>query len=178
MNTLENKLIKISEDIELGRKQRAADKLRKLVQRHPENMDIWFMTGELYYNAGFLDMAGRYWLIYPSVESYIVDTVEGYKRSVNHSATQMLRDIKFRGDAEKLPLYSKRLLTELEREAYRTTGFVPRYTGIPYTPEKKMSLSDEWGVNVRPGCLIGGMIILFLLASLIVGAVTIVGLLF
>lgn len=179
MKELELKLAAINYDIELGRKQRAADKLRKLIRQNPEELDLWFLAGELYYNAGFLDMAGRHWLFYPSVEPKIAETVDVYKKSVNFSPTQMLRDIQFRGSLENLPLYSQRVIASLEKEAYKTTGFVPRYNKTTYVPEKeKFQIPTVSKMKNSLGCLIGIVFIIFVLASLIVGAVTVIGYLF
>lgn len=179
MKGLELKLAAINCDIELGRKQRAADKLRKLICQNPEEIDLWFITGELYYNSGFLDMAGRYWLFYPSVEPHITKAIDIYKESVNFSSTQMLRDIKFSGSAENLPLYSQNIIESLEKDAFKSTGFVPRYNNTPYVPEKeKFRPPSISKIKQNFGCLLGIVLIVFVITLLIVGAVTILGRLF
>jgi len=52
------------EEIESGLKFKAADRLRNLINEYPNDLTLWDKLAELYYESGFLDAAGRYWILF------------------------------------------------------------------------------------------------------------------
>jgi hypothetical protein len=61
--SLKEKIAKIDSEIELGLKFKAADRLRNLIQENPNELELWNKLAELYYESGFLDAAGKYWIL-------------------------------------------------------------------------------------------------------------------
>ena len=94
---LDHLLERIFTKIGLGMKLKADIELQNVLNNRPEEMDVWYMLGELYYEAGFIDAAGKYWLFYPSNEIRVVKSVDLYRESMNFSASRILKDVKFRG---------------------------------------------------------------------------------
>lgn len=92
---LQEKLNRINEEIETGLKLKSADRLRNLINEYPNELSIWKRLAELYYESGFLDAAGRYWVLTEPTDERIKRAVEVYLNSVNHSGTQVLQDITF-----------------------------------------------------------------------------------
>lgn len=169
----EEKLIQkwkdIQNDIDAGQKFRAADRLTNMLRNYPENAIISNKLAELYYEAGFLDAAGKYWLWYPSNEYRVVRSVEIYRESMGNSATRILNDIKFRGDKSKLRNFSREILEELEEQSKKEGGFVYR---SPFEREEKSDIQHNQN---NLGCLLLGIIFFGLFcSSLIVGFYTIV----
>ena len=100
---LQEKLNRIDQEIEAGLKLKSADRLRNLINEYPNELGIWEKLAELYYESGFIDAAGRYWILTEPKEERINESVAIYLNSVNNSGTKILQDITFRGDKDKLP---------------------------------------------------------------------------
>ena len=60
---LKDKLAKIESEIDNGLKLKATDRLRNLINQYPNEIELWSRLAELYYESGFLDAAGRYWIL-------------------------------------------------------------------------------------------------------------------
>ena len=100
--SLESKLESIENDIQNGLKFKSADRLRNLINQYPNEQKLWNKLAELYYESGFLDAAGRYWILTEPTSERIKQSVEIYEKSVNYSGYQILQEITFRGEKSKL----------------------------------------------------------------------------
>ena len=125
--SLKEKLEKIDFEIENGLKSKASDRLRNLIQENPNEIQLWNKLAELYYESGFLDSAGKYWILTEPTDERIKKCVEIYEKSVNYSGYQILQEIMFRGDKSKLSEFAQNKLTELEADSKKKTGYVPKF---------------------------------------------------
>lgn len=105
--SLKKKLEKIDFEVENGLKFKASDRLRNLIQENPNETQLWNKLAELYYESGFLDSAGKYWILTEPTEDRIKKCVEIYEKSVNYSGYQILQEIVFRGDKSKLSEFAQ-----------------------------------------------------------------------
>lgn len=161
---LHNKLDAIQTKIEAGMMLRAAIELQNVLNNRPNELDVWNMLAEMYYEAGFSDAAGKYWLFYPSNELRVVKSVELYRDSMNHSATKILKDVKFRGDKLKLPKFSREILEELELESILNKGHAPQYKRIQHGKKNiKHQSSDSGGCVILFLAIIIGLISIFVI---------------
>jgi len=124
---LQDKLFEIDAEISKGLKLRAADRLKNLLGHYPDEPQIWLKLAELYYEAGFYDAAGKYWILTEPNEERIKKCVEMYEKSVNYSGNQILKELIFRGDKSKLSEYGQRKLEALEFNSKQVAGTVPTY---------------------------------------------------
>lgn len=124
---LQDKLDLIDVEIAKGLKLRATERLRNMLGHYPDETRIWLKLAELYFEAGFYDAAGKYWILTEPNEERIKKCVEMYEKSVNYSGSQILKDLIFRGDRSKLPEYGQRKLEALEHNSMQVTGSVPAY---------------------------------------------------
>lgn len=158
---LKKNLNKIDSDIHKGLKYRATDRLRNLIQINPNEIELWNKLAELYYESGFLDLAGKYWILTEPTDDRIKKCVEIYEKSVNNSGYQILQEIVFRGDKSKLPEYARKKLTELESDSKKTVNYVPKFN--PKTNKQEMNNSD----NKQTFKEILGRFIFFLILAII-----------
>ena len=124
---LKEKLNKIDLEFENGLRLKATNKLRNLIQENPNEIELWNKLAELYYKSGFLDAAGKYWILTEPTEERIKKCVEIYEKSVKNSGYQILQEIVFRGEKEKLPKYAQQKLTELEKDSEIKVNYIPKY---------------------------------------------------
>ena len=75
-------LSKIESDLKKGLKFKAADRLRNLINEYPDELGLRNNLAELYYYAGFLDQAGKYWILEESNQPHIKHCVELYRESL------------------------------------------------------------------------------------------------
>ena len=139
--SLKEKLNKIDSEIYAGLKFKAIDRLRNLIQENPNNLDLWNKLAEIYYESGFLDSAGKYWILTEPLEDRIKTCVEIYENSVNHSGHQILQEIVFRGDKSKLPEYARQKLTRLESDSIAKVKYFPKFN--PKLNVQKKFKSDQ-----------------------------------
>ena len=124
---LKEKLDKINFEFESGLRFKATKRLRNLIQENPNEIELWNKLAEFYYESGFLDAAGKYWILTETSEERIKKCVEIYEKSVNYSGNQILQEIVFRGDKSKLSIFAQNKLTALELDSKKKTNFVPKY---------------------------------------------------
>jgi len=105
---LKEKLNKIDSEIENGLKFKASDRLKNLIQENPNETQLWNKLAELYYEGGFLDSAGKYWILTEPKDERITKCVEMYEKSVNYSGYQILQEITFRGDKKRLSEFAQK----------------------------------------------------------------------
>src|SRR5690606_6669077 len=115
----------IEQNINQGLKGRATIQLRSLINDFPNDLNYRDQLGQLYYDSGFLDYAGKYWILNDSKSEHMKMCVELYKNSVKNSGSQILKDIKFRGDKSLLSLYGQKMLAELEQDSFAKTKNIP-----------------------------------------------------
>jgi len=158
------KLNKIENDIELGLKYKAADRLRNMINSHPDDMELWNKLAELYYDAGFFDAAGKYWIFNNSNDPKVVKCVEPYEASVNHSGSQILKEITYRGDRTNLTNYAREKLEALEKDSIEKTENIPTF--------------KQWNENINAkkarknnslGCVIASIFVSALITIFIIG---------
>ncbi len=165
-------LSKIESDIKKGLKYRAADRLRNLINEYPDELGFRSNLAELYYYAGFLDAAGKYWIFEESNQQRIQQCVKLYRESVNNSGCQILRDVKFRGNKSDLNEYSLKILLDLEKDSELKTNSVPRFYLNEKSANRKVQTKkpDSLQKKIIEKVVIGFLIAIPILA--IVGIVT------
>lgn len=144
---LQEKLNRINEEIEAGLKLKSADRLRNLINEYPNELSIWERLAELYYESGFLDAAGRYWVLTEPTDERIEKALEVYLDSVNHSGTQVLQDITFRGNKEELSEYARKKLSEFETDSKVKSNYVPTFKPRQDKRERTLSIRKQPETN-------------------------------
>ena len=171
--SLKDKLEKIDSEIENGLKYKATDRLRNLIQENPNKIELWNKLAEIYYESGFLDSAGKYWILTKPTDERIKKCVEIYEKSVNYSGYQILQELVFRGDKSKLSDYAQKKLTELEIDSKKQVDYVPKFN--PKTNKQKNKNSDyNETIKDKLGKLLFFTILALIGIFIIVGFITIV----
>jgi len=163
---LENQLNKVKFEVAAGARYKAAERLRILISQYPDDPNLRSALAQLYYDGGFEDAAGLYWLLIEPVNQEMIKAVEVYKESVKHSEYKMLQDVKFRGNVKLLPPYSKAVLNGL----MESTGAKGASAGV-----KRDSQSDSTNRLVEIGCVAAFIIFILIFLSglfVIVDAIT------
>ncbi len=166
--SLKEKLDKIDSEIENGLKSKATDRLRNLIQENPNKIELWNKLAELYYESGFLDSAGKYWILTEPTDDRIRKCVEIYEKSVNNSGYQILQELVFRGDKTKLSEFAQKKLTELESDSKAKANYIPKFN--PKTNKQKKNNSDHKQTFKEK---LGGFVFFSILA--IIGILIIIG---
>jgi len=167
---LQDKLKIIDREIAKGLKFRAADKLRNLTAYYPDEVILYTKLAELYYASGFLDAAGKYWILTEPYSEHVRKCVEMYEKSVNYSGNQILKDLVFRGDKTKLSLYAQNKLNELEINSKSKVGEVPTYKRKHFNPQNsgvskitESTLKDKLFKKIFAGCAIVALLLIILI---------------
>jgi hypothetical protein len=174
---LKEKLVSIDKDIDSGLKFKSADRLRNLINQYPTELIIWKRLAELYYESGFYDAAGRYWVLTKPTEERIKKCINIYLNSVNNSGTQVLLDITFRGDKDKLPEYAKNKLTEFETDSKLKSKYVPTFKAKQNKQQRQSAKYEKSFMNKLGGWVILGLLLLTVFCA-IVGFITAIGWIF
>ncbi|RDK83535.1 hypothetical protein C8D94_10772 [Marinirhabdus gelatinilytica] len=114
-----------------------------MIQENPHETHLWNKLAELYYESGFLDSAGKYWILTEPTDDRIRKSVKIYEESVNNSGYQILQEIVFRGEKSKLSEYAKKKLTELEIDSKEKVDYVPKFNPKTNKHKKKNSKYEE-----------------------------------
>ncbi|WP_294734922.1 DUF6584 family protein [uncultured Flavobacterium sp.] len=145
-------------EIDKGLKQRAANRLKNVLNTYPDATEAREMLALMYYESGFLGMAGLYWMLTDPTEDYIRECIKVYKESVKSSSIQILSDLKYRGDKSGLSGYAYKKLTAIENEVIsreRSTSYKSKKTGNHSEKEtfkEKLMSSAPFGIVLL--CLI------------------------
>lgn len=139
---LQNQLKLAEDEIKNGLKLKAVNRLKNVINSFPNEMAARTMLAQLYYESGFYDAAGLYWILTEPIEDRIKECIDIYKDSVNHSPIQILKDIKFRGNKLKLPAYALQTLDALEQEKYKKNQSSKKYN--QRLAEESASNRGEW----------------------------------
>ncbi|UQB69227.1 DUF6584 family protein [Epilithonimonas zeae] len=118
---------RIDEDLKAGRKKKACDRLRNLINEFPDDISLREKLGQIYYDSGFKDEAGKFWILSEIQGFEMKEAVDIYRNSLSNSGNAILKDIVFRGDKNQLSEYSKNILNELESDSFRKTRHIPEF---------------------------------------------------
>lgn len=169
---LNQKLARIDKEIQQGLKMKAADRLRNLTNQYPNELIIWERLAELYYNSGFLDAAGKFWILSEPKSEVIQKCVTLYEKSVNYSGTQILNEIIFKGDKNKLSDYAKNRLLALEKSSKEKSGYVPNFLPkLNKTQRKNQAYTSSTLEKLIPFVLLFALISTLVLAVVGLGTV-------
>lgn len=123
----DNQIQLAEQEIKKGLKLKAVNRLKNVINFSPDEMGARTMLAQLYYEAGFYDAAGLYWMLTEPTEDHVKECVAIYKASVNYSPIQILKDIKYRGDKSELPQYALQTLNALEEERFKKNQSSKKY---------------------------------------------------
>lgn len=151
---------RIEQDLKVGRKKKACDRLRNLINEFPDDLSLRDKLAQIYYNAGFKDEAGKFWILSEPQNFEMKEAVEIYRNSLSNSGNAILKDIVFRGDKTQLSEYAKNILKQLETNSFKKTKHI---TDIKRKQREKGNYTeskDSFFSNVGFYLLIGGIILL------------------
>lgn len=171
------KLKKIDIEIENGLKFKAANRLRNLIQENPDAIELRNKLAELYYQSGFLDAAGKYWILTEPTDDRIKKCVQIYEKSVNNSGYQILQEIVFRGDKSKLSVYAQKKLTELEYDSKEKVNHIPKFYP-KNNKSKQKSAKNKSTIKDRIIEFIFFSVLISIVLLIIIGIVTVIKWLF
>jgi hypothetical protein len=174
--SLKGKLDKVDKDIENGKRFKAANRLQNMIKESPNQIELWHKLAELYYEGGFLDAAGKYWILTEPTEDRIKKCVEIYESSVNNSGCQILREMLFHGDVSQLSPYAQNKIAELESDCNGKMTFGSKFKGIKPSKANKYSQKQKFQA-IFDSIMIFAFVAVVLI-SLIVGLLTIINYLF
>lgn len=152
---LNNQLKLAEQEREKGLKLKAANRLRNVINTYPDSMEARNALAELYYEAGFKDAAGLFWMLTEPTSEQIKECTAIYEATVNHSAIQILKDIKYRGDKSGLPYYAVQKLYALEEAMRRKTQ-----SSKSRNKQLHQIIEDQSGLEILPFILVLAVIII------------------
>ncbi|WP_288434663.1 DUF6584 family protein [uncultured Chryseobacterium sp.] len=156
---MENLLYRIEKDLKDGGKKKACDRLRNMINQFPNDLSLRKKLGQIYFEAGFLDEAGKFWILSAPENDEMKKAVELYTKSLGHSGSAILKDIVFRGDKDFLDEYALKVITELEKDSVRVTKHIPVFK--TKTREKGNYSETQTGfLSKIVICLVIGLVIL------------------
>jgi hypothetical protein len=125
---------KVEQDLKEGKKKKACDRLRNLINQFPNDLSLRKKLGQIYYEAGFLDEAGKYWILSEPENKEMKIAVDLYRKTLSNSGNAILKDIVFRGNKAQLNEYTMKIFAELEQDSLKKTKNIPDFK--PKTREK------------------------------------------
>lgn len=155
-----NIFYRIEEDIKAGRKKKACDRLRNLINEFPDDISLREKLAHIYYDSGFKDEAGKFWILSEPQNFEMKEAVEIYRYSLSNSGNAILKDIVFRGDKDKLSNYAKKILKELESDSYKKTKHIPVFKRKGREKGKYTESKNNFLSTVSFYLFIGGIILL------------------
>ncbi|MDN3694751.1 hypothetical protein QWZ06_22025 [Chryseobacterium tructae] len=159
---------KVELDLKEGKKKKACDRLRNLINQFPDDLSLRTKLGQIYYNAGFLDEAGKFWILSEPENEEMEKAVELYRKTLSNSGNAILKDIVFRGSKAQLNEYAMNIFAELEKDSLKKTKHIPDFK--PKNREKgKYSEIENPASFVNKICI--AALIVFLISLPILGVV-------
>ncbi|RXM37660.1 hypothetical protein BOQ62_21660 [Chryseobacterium sp. CH21] len=153
-----NLFYRIEKDLKEGRKKKACDRLRNMINQFPNDLSLRKKLGQIYFEAGFLDEAGKFWILSIPENNEMETAIEIYRKSLSNSGNAILKDIVFRGDKNLLNEYTRKVITELEQHSLKITKQIPVFKAK--MREKENYSENKTGFLSKIGiCLIIGFII-------------------
>jgi hypothetical protein len=139
----EDSLKRIETDLKTGKKFIACDKLRNLINENPNEFKLREKLAEIYYESGFYDRAGLFWILTEPKNDEIKKCQEIYLSTVNNSGDKILKDFQFRGDENLLSEYAKTKFHKLQTDSFEKTGNVPIYKEKPKYSNRKSNIVND-----------------------------------
>ncbi len=124
---MENLFSRIDQDLKEGKKKKACDRLRNLINQFPDDLSLRKKLGQIYYNAGFLDEAGKFWILTEPENDEMKNAVALYRETLSNSGNAILKDIVFRGNKAQLNEYAMNVFAELEKDSLKKTKHIPDF---------------------------------------------------
>ncbi|WP_276875463.1 DUF6584 family protein [Chryseobacterium joostei] len=149
---------RIEQDIKEGRKKKACDRLRNMINQFPNDISLRKKLGQIYFEAGFLDEAGKFWILSTPENNEMENAVEIYRQSLSNSGNAILKDILFRGDKELLDERAKKVINELEYDSFKRTKQIPLFKAKTREKgnysENHMNILSKIGIFLLIGLII------------------------
>ncbi|UHO37593.1 hypothetical protein H5J24_18230 [Chryseobacterium capnotolerans] len=157
---------KIEQDLKEGKRKKACDRLRNLINQFPDDLSLRKKLGQIYYEAGFIDEAGKYWILSQPENKEMEKAVVLYRKTLGNSGNAILKDIVFRGNKAQLNEYAMNVFAELEKDSLKKTKHIPDFK--PKTREKG-NYSEEKDSTGFLNKIFIGVLIVFLISLPILG---------
>ncbi|HAO08604.1 DUF6584 family protein [Chryseobacterium mucoviscidosis] len=151
---------RIEQDLKAGRKKKACDRLRNLINEFPDDLSLRDKLAQIYYDSGFKDESGKFWILSEPQNFEMKEAIEIYRNSLSNSGNAILKDIVFRGDKTQLSEYAKNILKELETDSFKKTKHIPDFKRKQREKGNYTESKDSFFSNVGFYLLIGGIILL------------------
>lgn len=165
--SIEKTFKKIQEDIEKGDLGKARDRLHSLIFAYPDEIPLRRKLAEIYSILKFPSMAGRYWYLEEIKNKEMEIAIEIFEKSCGKDPLKILFALKFRGNIDKLPKYSKDKLLKIQLECKNKYGAYPVF-GLKGIKRWEKNLIKEFKKEFFP------FLILFIIIFLIfVGLITV-----
>jgi len=155
-----NLLYRIEQDLKEGRKKKACDRLRNMINQFPNDISLRKRLGQIYFEAGFLDEAGKFWILSAPENNEMENAVELYRKSLSNSGNAILKDIVFRGDKDLLDEHAKKVIIELEQDSFKATKQIPVFKAKTREKEKYQEHHTGFLSKIGIFLLIGFIILL------------------
>ncbi len=166
--SIEKTLNRVQSDIEKGDLGKARDRLHSLIFAYPDEISLRTKLAEIYSILKFPSMAGRYWYLDEIKNKEMETAIEIFEKSCGKDPLKLLFALKFRGNIDKLPRYSKDKLLKIQLECKNKYGAYPVF-GLKGIKKWEKSLIKEFKNSFFP------FLILFIFIFLIfVGFLTVI----
>ncbi|REC48517.1 DUF6584 family protein [Chryseobacterium pennipullorum] len=156
-------LYKIEYDLKEGRKKKACDRLRNLINTFPDDISLRKKLGHIYYDAGFLDEAGKFWILCEPENDDMKKSVDIYRQSLSNSGNAILKDIVFRGNKYWLDSHAKNVMKELEDNSLKMTNHIPDFKPRNREKESYQPTKDDFWIGLGFYSVIGLVIVSLIL---------------
>ncbi|MFH1227561.1 MAG: DUF6584 family protein [Planctomycetota bacterium] len=122
----ETTLKKVNYDVSQGNLGKACNRLQGLIMFDPDDLSLRVKIAEIYYQAKFLALAGKYWYLEENKTEIMKTACAEFEKYRGYSPLAILWDLKFRGNIDKLPKYAKEKLLALQKECKGGYKFYPK----------------------------------------------------
>ncbi|CAI8911186.1 DUF6584 family protein [Chryseobacterium sp. IT-36CA2] len=158
-----NLFYRIEQDLKDGRKKKACDRLRNMINQFPNDFSLRKKLGQIYFEAGFLDEAGKFWILSKPENHEMEDAVEIYRKSLSNSGNAILKDIVFRGDKNLLDEHARKIIIALEQDSLKATKQIPVFKAKTREKESYSENKTSFLSKIGIFLLIGFIILLLVL---------------
>lgn len=165
--SIEITLKKVNTDVSQGNLGKACDRLHGLIMSYPDDLSLRVKLAEIYYQAKFPALAGKYWYLEENKTEIMKTACAEYEKYRGYSSLTILWDLKFRGNINKLPKYAREKLLSLQKECKGKYKFCPRI-GSAEKKKWKETFKDK---VFKIGCII---ILLSILLLAVIGMAAII----
>lgn len=155
-----NIFYRIEEDLKAGRKKKACNRMRSLINEFPDDISLREKLVQIYYDSGFKDEAGKFWVLSEIQNFEMKEAVEIYRKALSNSGNAILKDIVFRGNKNQLSQYARDILNELESDSFIKTKHVPDFKRKGREKRNYTESQDNFLSKIGFYLFIGGIILL------------------